>query len=249
MTDKAKQVFDPSKYAGKGTDTIDPSDLGMPFLKILQDGSPEIKRTHPKHEQAKIDGAEAGDIVYAPEKILFKKGVRVIPLAVKTVYGEWRPLDQGGGFIGHHPLSVATDREDYSREENKEYLGANELVRTTYFCVNFLDEESNEWKRGVIAFTSTQLQKARHWNKMILSFRYKDHKEIKPPIFACSYLLSSKPESNNQGSWFGWQITQEGVLEDVELLEMASEGVDHARAELPAPVEQEALPEGETEAF
>ena len=40
-----------------------------------------------------------------------------------------------------------------------------------------------------------------------LKAKTKDGKVFTPPIFAHKYLLKSVVEQNDQGSWFGWDIS------------------------------------------
>lgn len=243
---KKKETFDPSKYSGAGLETTEGLSNTIPFIQIIQNGSPEIKKSHDQHQARRIEGAEEGDLVFLPEKILFKgdEGVEVIPLAFRSLYTEWKPKSQGGGFIGTHALDV-TSKSGYVREGNKEFLNGNELILTIYAAVHFIHE--GERRPAVLSFTSTQLKKARNWSKMITSFRYKNAPKVPPPIFACSYRITTKMEKNDQGEWFGWHIETERVIEDNDLLEESFEAVQAAQSELPSPSAPRALGSGEEE--
>lgn len=233
--------LDLNKYAGAGTEGLEDIASTMPLLQIIQSGSPEIKRTHEKHSERKIEGAEEGDIVFLPDKTLFKSdvGTTFIPLAFRSLYTEWRNLDAGGGFIGTHPMSISS-HPSYKRIDNKEYLGDNELVSTIYLAILFQNQD--ELVPGILSFTSTQLRKARALSKSITSFRYKENPKIRPPIFACKYRLKTRAESNDKGGWFGWDISLEEVIKDADTLDLANEMMVAAQEELPSPSSQQALP-------
>ena len=240
-------MTDRNKYSGVGLETTEGLSQTLPFLQIIQSNSPEIKRSHEQYDNRKIEGASEGDIVFLPEKILFKQeeGVKVIPLAFKNVYTEWRPKDSGGGFIGLQPLSVST-MSGYEKDGVIERLNGNELINTIYVALLF--ETNGEWKDGVVAFTSTQLKKARAWSKMITGFRYSDSPGTAPPIFACTFRVKTEMESNDRGNWFGWKIISEGPIEDEALLDEAFGACNRAKAELPNPTaEQKALPASQEE--
>lgn len=238
-------MVDLKKYSGSGMETTEGISSTMPFIQIIQSGSPEIKRSHEQHEVRKIEGAQEGDLVFLPEKILFKgsEGVKAIPLAFKVLYTEWRPKTEGGGFIGTQTMSVVSEQR-YRKEGYKEFLGSNELIATIYVGILFQDGE--EWKEGIISFTSTQLKKARNWSKIIASFRYPQNRSIAPPIFACSFRVCTKSESNDSGDWFGYEIKTEGPIEDEALLDKANEAVASAKRALPSPEERKSLPPQKT---
>jgi hypothetical protein len=227
--------FDYKKAAGMGTDTIDRGVLGMPFINIIQKGSPEFDETHPKFKDRRIEGCRPGQVLFEPERAILPTPVTVIPLDQTTLYTEWKP--NKGGFVGNRPLDVV-DHPQYrkgvpgSPTEYREYLGQNELVYTIYFMVLF--EHQNKWNKGIIAFTSTQLKVARQWSRTILSTKIEGVEA--PPIFACSYKLSTFADSNAKGGFFSWQVERSNVLNpvsDQQLLEQAFTAAGDARKALP----------------
>jgi hypothetical protein len=44
-----------------------------------------------------------------------------------------------------------------------------------------------------------------------------------PSIYSHIYRLTSIPQSNSKGSWFGWKVTREGYNQDANLFKMASD--------------------------
>lgn len=237
--------FNFAQAAGLGTDTIDRKVLGMPFVNIIQKGSPEFDATHRKYEEKKIDGCKVGDILFEPERAILGQPLRVIPLDQTTLYTEWKP--NKGGFVGNRQLDIVHDR-NYRKgvpgtpTEYKEYLGQNELVYTMYFKVLF--EHDGKWKEGIIAFTATQLKFARQWGRTILNTKIPGF-EGEPPIFAASYLLSTVADGNEKGGFFSWKIAQERVLDAVQDQNLLETAFDSARqtssASLPRPAEPKAL--------
>lgn len=233
-------AYDPTKSTGQGADSIDSRVLGMPFISIIQKGSPEFDETHRNFKTKGIAGCKPGQLLFAPERLILPQPLQVIPVAQTALYTEWKPRDQQGGFVGNQPLSIATSK-DYSRgpkgskEEHKEYLGKNEIIYTIFVMVLF--KHGDKWKRGMISFTSTSLKQARAWLKGIRSVRYADLPNVEPPIFAASYLLDSYADNNPKGSWYGWVIKQDRVfdlIKDEELLVMAEKASQDALLTLPS---------------
>lgn len=245
-------AFDLKKAVGMGTEGIDQSVLGMPLLNIVQKGSPEVDDTHPKHAEKRIADAKVGDIFTSQGRKVLPQPVIVIPIATASLYTEWKPRTKGGGFVGNQPLSVVGAR-NYRKgaantpDANKEWLGENELKFTVYMSLMYRD--GNEWKKGLISFSSTQLKRARKWSRDILSLRYPDLPDLQPPIFAAQWKLETENDSNDKGGWKAWKITLDRLLSpenDAQLMEQAftEHGVEQPRltAGAPAPA---ALPEAD----
>ena len=220
-------TFDPRKAAGAGTENLDSALSNQPFINIVQKGSPEFDETHAQHEKKKVPGCKPGSIIFAPDRAVLPAPLLVVPVGQCAIYTEWKPRLAGGGYLGVRPLTVVT-QPGYRKgvtpgQENKEFLGQNELVYTIYVALLF--QQAGEWRRGLIAFTGTQLKHARGWLSLIRAVRYTGElAEVKPAIFAASYTLGTGPESNTKGSWFGWNIRPDRVLDftrDEALLELA----------------------------
>lgn len=231
--------FDITKVLGAGTDTIDKGVLGLPFIQIVQKGSPEFDETHKDYAEKKIDGCKPGNVFFTPTRKLLATPLTVIPLAITSLYTEWKPRPQGGGFAGNQPLSVVGNR-NYRKgaantpEEHKEWLGDNELKFTIYAALKFL--QGDEWVRGLISFNSTQLKPARIWQKQILNLRYPNLPDAVPPVFAAAWKFNSQPESNVKGGWYGWNIALDRMLDpqtDQKLLEEAFSDHREEQAKLP----------------
>jgi hypothetical protein len=243
----SKQPFDPTKVQGLGLEDLETSN-SLPILRILQKGSAEVDESHELHEAKKIDGAKAGNIVFAPTSELFKK-VSIIPLAQRSIYTRWKPKNQGGGFLSYEPLNIVNHPKYRKGDKNKEFLDTDELVYTIYVAVLFYSEENKEWTRALIPFTSTNLGVVRTWNKQLRGFKYpetEEFKDIQPFLFSQQWCLATEARKNNEGSWFAFHITPEKVFsftDDAETLAMANEAAGDATADLPAPAAQQMLEE------
>lgn len=245
-------AFDLKKAMGAGMDGIDQSVLGLPFLNIIQKGSPEFDDSSPKHSEKQIVGCKPGDIFAAQGRKVLPQPISVIPVATASLYTEWKPRALGGGFVGNQPLSITGNR-GYRKgaantpDSNKEWLGENELKFTVYFSVLYLD--GTEWKKGLLSFTSTQLKRARKWSRDIASIRYADTPDQQPPIFTAQWKLETENDSNDKGGWKAWKITFDKMLSpetDSALMEKAftEYGIEAPRLNAGAPAATPALTEG-----
>lgn len=200
-----------------------PEDLGIPFLALLQKGSPEVDEDHPDHGTRKIEGARSGMIINTlTREIVYDKNeenpVKVIPLYHEKLFQEWKPRDQGGGFVTSHRTPIILTRCKRN-DKNKDVLSdGHEIITTSYFSVLLLvqgqtdptnEDESLRPSRALIAFSSTQLKKARMWLNLARSIKIGGRT---PPLYSHIYNLTTTAESNEKGSWQGWVIAIDRVL-------------------------------------
>ena len=78
--------------------------------------------------------------------------------------------------------------------------------------------KDGSWAQAVISMTSTQLKKSRRWNSLMLSQKVKGPSgSFTPPTYAMIYKLTTVSESNDRGSWFGYQVEKVGQVEDADI--------------------------------
>lgn len=94
-------LFKKNKAEHSGFEGLTPDAFKMPFLKILEDLSPEVK-----HGPNRVKGAEPGMFFNTATHELFKT-IDVIVLKVNHDLLVWKP--KRGGFVGIHQLSEEKD--------------------------------------------------------------------------------------------------------------------------------------------
>jgi hypothetical protein len=239
QTKTAPTVEKPISTATPQADTMDwgqeqasgfegtrPEDLGIPFLSLLQKGSPEVDEDHPDHATKKIEGVKAGMIINTlTRQIVFAKDdsnpLLFVPVFHEKLYQEWKPRNQGGGFVQSHRSPVILTKTKRN-EKNKDILpNGHEIITTSYFY-GFAMGIGEEGKplRCIIALTSTQLKKARMWLNMMQTIKINGKT---PPMFSHSYAITSVSEQNAEGSWYGWKFEVDRTLTkaDMPLIEAA----------------------------
>jgi hypothetical protein len=119
--------------AGEGVD-YDTSELQIPFVRVIQALSPQVKKNDP----AFIKSASAGDIFNTVTGQYWEgeKGIHVVPCFQQTKYFEFVPRAEGGGFVGE----VEINNPDISKTQRvgaSEILpNGNELVKSDqHFCL------------------------------------------------------------------------------------------------------------------
>jgi hypothetical protein len=229
--------YDITKHAGAGLQDLDDS-TKMPLLNIIQQMSPQLIEGDDKY----IEGSKAGDVFFSPTGELVKKPIKFVPIALRTVYVEWKPKTEGGGIVAMHPLSIK-GRKDLGYEQGvktkyDEWLGGNELKKTTY--VLGFAEINGERTDVMLALAVTGQKVSRKLQEEIRKFRYDgEHANTPPPVFAREFELTTVRETNsNDQSYFNWKFENPRVLdfeEDEALLETCGKKFDEAKEFLPAP--------------
>ncbi len=195
--------------AGAGQESMDRSDYAIPRLRILQDLSPQVKKT----EQGYIKGAEAGMICDPVSESLFsgEHGLLVIPISYRRSHIEWKVREKGGGIVADHgPDGAILDKCTKDDRGRSILPNGNQITINAEYFVFVVDPETGSYSPYVLGMAGTQLKKARRWNTMINQLRIANPSgegTINPAMFYRSYKLSTEPERNDQGSWFGWHIT------------------------------------------
>lgn len=209
--------------AGAGTENFTQDDLQIPFLRVLQPVSPELKKKNEKF----IEGAEQGDIFNTVTRQVWKAedGVNIIACGFVKKYLEFTPYDEGGGF--HGELSPNDPNVlNAKREGNKEMMpNGNELVVSAQHYVMIQDPTSGSWQTAILDMKSSNLKVSRQWNTMIAMQEIKKgDKSFKVPSFGIVWNLSTDERSNDMGSWQSWKIVgKSGFVEDPVLYEKAKD--------------------------
>ena len=202
--------------AGVGVDDLGSEDLAIPFIKILQKMSDELDE---------LDDAKAGDIYNTVTKEIAhgKDGIQVINCAYTLQYIEWEPRGSGTG-APHRIYAAGDDIPATERgEDNKDYVVDGEgryLERTAQHYVLVLDGDGMT-QQALLPMKSTQFKKSKQWNSAMRALKMKDAKGalFVPPRFAHVWNLTTTSEENKNGSWHGWVIEKDSVLEDATLYE------------------------------
>lgn len=199
--------------AGSGFEEADASAYAIPFIQILQSGSPQCK----KSDGAYIKGAEEGMFYNTVTQELYDgdKGILVIPCHYSNRFIEWKTRESGGGFVAEH--MPGTTPQTAKDDKNRDVLpNGNTLVDTRNHYV-LLVKEDGTVEPALITMSSTQLKKSRQWMSKMQGIKLKHPQTgafVTAPMASRMYRLTTVPESNDKGSWFGFKTELEAVVQD-----------------------------------
>lgn len=224
-TGTALTTYDFGEDAGAGLDNITSEERTLPFVRIIQKGSPQVDDTHPLYATKKIDNAKAGMLLKTNTNEAF--GVREKPFIFipshrdRNFVESWprpkegEPAPQGQGFVGIRPDTDPLVLKLLAEQGKFKILKTPEgtvLVDTWYlYGIFVMTTEPNMPDYvfpGVIGFKSTQIPYYKRFIDTVSGIRYPDGKgNIKnPAIWAHRWLLSTIPDSNKKGSFYSYSL-------------------------------------------
>jgi hypothetical protein len=200
-------------YGKQGFEDIKSTDLIIPYISLIQSGSPEL-------EDKKIPNLEVGDLINSVtgEHHKGSVGINFIPCYVQELWVEWVPRLQGGGIVGQHAAdsdvvksaiaknggSKIPPKDDSGKRVGFKH-GKNELVETYYIYGLLLDEEGeNSNGFAVMTFSGTKISTYKKFITALMMLKGN------PPIFANRATLKSTKQKNEYGSFFNYQISPWG---------------------------------------
>jgi len=205
--------------ANQGVGNLTQEDLALPFLKILGQLSPEVNKRDGKY----VDGAEPGMIYNSVTGELFDgvNGVEVIPCHYKLEYIEWQDRGEGSGA----PVAIHSSSSDIMSKTTRDASYKDRLPNGNYIektASHFVIVNSDSPSTALIAMKSTQLKISRKWNSMMSSTKMKGKNGMfTPASFSHTYKLKTTQMSNDKGTWFGWEVSKIGPVQDASLYQQA----------------------------
>lgn len=195
---------DMAGFEDLGTDT-----MAVPFIKLLQDLSPQCKKSsedyNPDAEPGQFCNTITGKLYETPMKFVVGKFTRI--------YTEWKP--NRGGFQGSHAPELVekmiASGELAPNEKNKlvSIQTGNEFSENYVYYVLLPDHLEDEV--CVLSFSSTQLKAARKLNRALSTTYIPGTKQKAMPYFMI-WELSTVLRSNDQGDWYSPVITMHSFV-------------------------------------
>ena len=205
--------------SGKGLGNISQDDLALPFLKILGQLSPEVNKRDGKY----VKGAEPGMIFNSVTGDLYDgaKGIQVVPCHYKLEYIEWRDRGEGSGA----PVAIHSSASDIMTKTTRDASFKDRLPNGNYIertASHFVIVNGQTPSTALLAMKSTQLKISRKWNSMMAGIRLKGKNGLfTPASFSHIYQLKTIQQSNDKGTWFGWEVSKIGPVQDTTLYQQA----------------------------
>lgn len=209
--------------SGAGFEDAGSEAFAIPFLSVLQSGSPQVK----KSDGAYIKGAEEGMLFNSVTQEVYNgdDGIEIIPCHYTNRFIEWEPREKGGGFVGEHLATDPVIGQCVKDEKGRLVTSAgNNMVDTRNHYV--LIRKEGTLSPAIMSLSSTQIRKSKMLMSMLQGVKVKDPTtgmfQI-APMFSNIVRVTTVPESNDKGSWFGYKFELIGrVTDESEFVEAKS---------------------------
>lgn len=220
-------IYDFGDDAGAGMEDISKEERRIPFLGILQAGSPQCK---PKNVGG--PGLKPGDLYNSATGEAYdgEKGIDFIPVSRDHNFPEFIPRDEkggGGGFVGIRSAddpTVAKLRAEQGKfgklKTNNDDGEVTELVETYYIyglvCPEGVDLKSEVLPGTVmpvvVGFKSTQIGKYQTFINRQDAISYQTQKNgatvnVKPPMWSHVWRLGTRYEEKKLGAFHGYTLS------------------------------------------
>ena len=195
--------------ANQGAQNISQEDLALPFLKILGQLSPEVNKRDGKY----VEGAEPGKIINTVTNALYDS-IEVVPCHYKRQYIEWadRGTSTGAPVAIHEADSDIVSQTTRGKDYKDRLPNGNYLENTANHFVILMGSSPTT---ALISMKATQLKVSRKWNSMMMGIKLQGKNGLfTPPTYSHIYSLKTVQMSNDKGTWFGWDVSKVGPVED-----------------------------------
>ena len=205
--------------ANAGSQNISQEDLALPFLKVLGQLSPEINTRDAKY----IKGAQPGMILNTVTGDYYdgEKGIQVLPVFYKRQYIEWQDRGESmGAPVAIHEVNSDLLGKVTRDKSNKDRLpNGNYLENTASHFVVLLGKTPTT---ALISMKATQLKVSRKWNSIMMGIKMQGKNGLfTPPTYSHIYKLKTVQMSNDKGTWFGWDVSKVGPIDDKAMYDQA----------------------------
>lgn len=223
-------LMDFAADAGQGMEGAGQESFAIPFLSVLQKGSPQVDEA----SGAALEGAKAGMLFENVTGRLFsgKDGVVIVPCSYRREFLRWASRSNGGGLKGVYSPEVVADMRAkgqiveldgrlYAPEAdgsvNPEKSDRFNDTRNHY--VLLMDQDSGAWTEALLSLSSTQIKKSKMLMSALASVKLKNAsgQMYTPPTFANFVRATTVAESNDKGTWFGVKFELAGQVDRAEV--------------------------------
>ena len=198
--------------ANAGSQNMTQEDLALPFLKVLGQLSPEINKRDGKY----VDGAEPGMILNTVTNEIYDgtKGIEILPVFYERKYVEWQDRGEGKGA----PVAIHNAESDIVSTTTRDKSFKDRLPNGNYLentASHFVVVLGDSPTTALISMKATQLKISRKWNSIMMGIKLPGKNGLfTPPTYSHIYNLKTVQMSNDKGTWFGWEVSKVGPVED-----------------------------------
>jgi len=203
VKDQFESFFDANDTA-EGFQDINSETMAIPFIKIAQQLSPAMKSNKPEY----IEGLKLGQFYNSVTKEIYGTKIGVVAGKFDRIYTEWLPKRKG--FVGYHTPDEALALADDTTFGKWKRENGNLLQENYVYYVVVLGHEHE--KIMIISLTSTQIKKAKAWNRNLTTTVMPNGVTALP--YYLKWELETVEEHRDDNDYFGLSINYKGLVDE-----------------------------------
>lgn len=189
---------------GGGFENQTRDDVAVPWIVILQPGSPEVQGEDAIGKSGQIINKTTAEIFTA------KDGLDFVPATTLHKMVEWKPKNpdgSGGGYVATHdhesPLSVKV-RSTQPLGKYKHPENGNDLVETYYVYGLVVNRADSTYYPAVMAFPSTFIKPYQNWmfTARSIMIQLPNGGKVNPPLWAHKYTIRTDKVVKGSHTWY-----------------------------------------------
>ena len=218
--------------SGSGMEGATQDSFAIPFLVVLQKGSPQVDEA----SGVAIEGARQGMLYETVSGKLVEgkeNGVLFVQSAYKRVFIRWGARDAGGGFKGEFTeaqIVAMRTKGEIVEVENRLYVPlpdgsvnpkkSDHINDTRNHYGLILDEATGAFTQAMISLTSTQIKKSKGLMSALAGVKIQGPAGMfTPATWANKVRVTTVPESNDKGAWMGIRFELAGKVDRKDVYE------------------------------
>lgn len=211
--------------SGNGMEGTDRDSFAIPFIRVLQDLSPQVKEGRagfiPGAKPGQIFNTVTGELINGADGIIFaccayqRRFIQWAPRSGdKGGYkGEWMPEDVIEALSRGAELFEGSGPVMKSEEDGRIYLGGtnpkkNDMLADTRSHFGLVLTDSGP-VQALLSLSGSQIKKSKQMMGILSAVRINGQT---PPTWMSKLRITTVPESNDQGSWYGVRIEAAGFI-------------------------------------
>ena len=211
--------------SGAGMEGADKDSFAIPFVRVLQQMSPQCTAGktgyNPKAKAGMLYNTVTGELFDGEAGIIF------VPCAFQRRFIQWAPRGaEGSSYKGEWLPEEVTEKllagEFQKGTDGRIYVDEPNPKKSDYLVDTRNHFGLMVTDKGVaqvlLSLSSTQIKKSKQLMGILSSIRINGQV---PPTWLSKIRITTLPESNDQGSWFGIRVEHAGFVDDPKLYDMA----------------------------
>ena len=159
VANTANQMPDYIKQnATRGSEEVGLDDITIPRIDVLQDLSPQIKKSKSEY----IEGAEAGVLFNTLTGELYPDGIQILPIYFRKNWLVWKDQNKGGGLRGIYDNQAEAEQFIATQED----AGDLEAVETAENIVYIIDADGG-FQEAAFSLSKSKLKINRKFNSLV----------------------------------------------------------------------------------